>query len=292
MSRGPHLSAGGAVLGIDVGWSLRGATTGLCLVQWRDGVVTWTFGRARHDKEHRRAAIAALLAPAGGELGAVAVDGPLRPDLDCRCTYRVCDALLSRGAFQRRGKVAPTNCPSGFRLHQEAALLAELALEHPVAAARHRRAIHARAVVEAFPNLCLGVMCDDEDRAPYPRPAQRRHWTDTLYPRLAERAKLDVLMDLLLPGHRVAGAWGAVTHHEDRAALACAVTALGLAVGRYVAVGAADGWVVLPAAEAWGGGGGGAWAERALRENVATVARDFPETRPAVYRDDEVWIAA
>jgi hypothetical protein len=279
------------VLGIDVGWSLRGATTGLCVLRWGDGAVTWAFARARHDRDHRRAAIAALLA--GAELSAVAVDGPLRPDLECRCTYRMCDALLSRGVFQRRGKVAPTNCPSGFRLHQEAALLAGLALEHPVAPARHPSAVHARAIVEAFPNLCLGVMCDDEADAPYPRPTQRRHWTDALYPWLVERAKLDGVMRLLLPGHRLAASWGEVTHHEDRAALACAVTALGVAAGRYVAVGAADGWVALPPAEAWGrGADGGAWAERALRGNVATVARDFPETRPAVHRDGQVWIAA
>lgn len=287
------MSAGGAVLGIDVGWSLRGATTGLCVVQWRDGVVTWAFGRARHHEDHRRAAIAALLAATDGEVSAVAVDGPLRPDLERCCAYRVCDALLSRGAFQRRGKVAPTNCPSGFRLHQEAALLAELALEHPVAPARHASAIHARAIVEAFPNLCLGVMCDDDVDAPYPRAAQRRHWTDTLYPCLVERAKLDGVMSVLLPGHRIAGPWGQITNHEDRAALACAMTALGVAVGRYVAVGAADGWVALPPAEAWGrGADGGAWAERALRDNVATVARDFPGARPAVYRDDQIWIAA
>jgi hypothetical protein len=280
----------GAVLGIDVGWSRRHATTGLCVVRWRQRVVTWAFARARHDEDSRRAAIAALLGGVEDGVRAVAVDGPLRPDLECRCRYRVCDALLSRGAFRRRGKVAQTNCPSGFRLHQEAALLAELALEHAVAPARHRPAIHRRAVVEAFPNLCLGVLCDDDA---YPQPVRRRHWTDTLYPGLAKRAKLEALMTTLLPGHRVASAWTEVTHHEDRAALACAVTALGVAAGRYVAVGSTDGWVVLPPAETWGQtNGGDAWAERALRENVAAVARDLPGTRPAVYRDGEAWITA
>lgn len=283
----------GVVLGIDVGWSRRRASTGLCVVSWRDGVVTWAFARARHDEDSRRAAITALLAGAGSRASAVAIDGPLRPDLECRCRYRVCDALLSRGVFQRRGKVAPTSCPSGFRLHQEAALLAELVLEHAVAPARHRPAIHPRAVVEAFPNLCLGVMCDDDSRSPYPRPARRRHWTDTLYPCLVGGAKLQTLMTCLLPGHRVAGSWIEVTHHEDRAALACAVTALGVAVGRHVAVGSTDGWIVLPPAEAWGrADDGGAWAERALRENVASAAGLFPGRRPAVYRDGEAWITA
>lgn len=276
-----------------MGWSLRGATTGLCVVQWRGGVVTWRFARARHDTEHRRAAIGGLLTAAGGEVSAVAIDGPLRPELRVRCSYRTCDALLSRGAFQRRGKVAPTNCPSGLRLHREASRLAGLALEHVVAPARHRAAIHARAVVEAFPNLWLGVMCDDDEACAYPRPARHRRWTDTLFPALAERAKLEALMTLLLPGHRVAGSWAEVTHHEDRAALACAVSALGVAVGRHVAVGSADGWVVLPPREAWGRGvEGGVWGEAALRRNVASVARDLPGRRPTVYRDDEVWMTA
>lgn len=283
----------GTVLGIDVGWSARGATTGLCALRWDAGRVTWRLARARHDKDSRRAAIATVLAGLEGAVLAVAVDGPLRPDLDCLCTYRACDALLSRGAFQRRGKVAPTNCPSGFRLHQEASLLAELALEHPVAPARHRGAIHARAVVEAFPNLCLGVLCDDRTRSPYPRPPRRRGWTDALYPALAAGGRLDALVRALLPGRRVAGCWADVRHHEDRAALACALTALGVAAGRHVAVGGADGWVVLPPVERWGRDDAGApWAEPVLRANVAAVARDLPGTCPVVYRDGQVWMAA
>jgi hypothetical protein len=283
---------GGGVLGIDVGWSRRAATTGLCVVQWDDGSVTWRFARARHDKESRRATLGRVLAGLPGEVLAVAVDGPLRPELDCLCAYRTCDALLSRGVFQRRGKVAPTNCPSGFRLHQEAASLAELALEHPVASAGRGPGIHARALVEAFPNLGLGVLCDDTRRWAYPRPDRRRRWTDTLYPWLVQRAKLDALMAVLLPGHRVAPAWSGVEHHEDRAALACALTALGVAAGRYVAVGAAgEGWVVLPPAEAWGrDDAGAAWAERALRDNVAAVARDGRRAAPAVHRDGRPWI--
>jgi hypothetical protein len=190
--------------------------------------------------------------------------------------------------------VAPTNCPSGFRLHQEAASLAELALEHPVAGIGPSPAIHASAVVEAFPNLALGVLCDDTRRSTYPRPDRGRRWTDTLYPRLARRAKLDALMDALLPGHRRRSAWIEVEHHEDRAALACALTALGVAVGRYVAVGAAgEGWVVLPPAEAWGrDDSGAAWAERVLRDNVAAVGRDAGRVAPAVYRDGRPWMMA
>jgi hypothetical protein len=50
----------------------------------------------------------------------------------------------------------------------------------------------------------------------------------------------------LLPGRAVATGWASVTNHDDRAALVCALTALGVASGNYVAVGDDDGWIVLP----------------------------------------------
>jgi len=280
----------GRVLGIDVGWSARRATTGLAVLAWDETTVTWHLDRVGIDKDERRDRLAALLARARGSLRVVAVDGPLRPELECRYAYRVCDALLSRGLFATRGKVAPTNTPSGFRLHQEAVLLADLALAHPVGRALHRPAIHSRAVVEAFPTLILGVLCDACADTPYPAPLRRRQWTDAFYPVLAAGGRLDGLLRRLLPGRRRLGEWEAVRDHDDRAALACALAALGVAVGRYVAVGGEDGWVVLPPREAWGRGDAGAWAERALRANVASLRRDG--LAAAVYRDGRPWIAA
>src|SRR6185503_14077978 len=161
-------------------WSALRATTGLAVLAWDDASVTWHLDRTGPDKDERRRRLAALVARGGGAIQAVAVDGPLRPGLECRSAYRGADSLLSRGLFQRRGKVAPTNCPSGFRLHQEACVLADLALEHPVAPARHRPAIHARAIGEAFPNLFFGVLCDARAAVPYPDLVPRRRWTDTL----------------------------------------------------------------------------------------------------------------
>jgi hypothetical protein len=280
----------GKVLGIDVGWSAVRATTGLAVLAWDAASVTWHLDRTGPDKDERRRRLAALLARAGGAIQAVAVDGPLRPGLECRKTYRGADSLLSRGLFQRRGKVAPTSCPSGIRLHEEACALADLALEHPVARARHRPAIHPRAIVEAFPNLFFGVLCDACTEAPYPVPLQRRKWTDTFYQVLAARGRLQTLLDLLLPGRRLIGDWNAVRNHEDRAALACALTALGAVLGRYVAVGADDGWVMLPPWDVWGAGEEGRWAEAALRANVAAARRDGHAA--LVYRDGRPWITA
>ena len=280
----------GKVLGIDVGWSAVRATTGLAVLAWDDRVVRWHLDRTGPDKDERRRRLAALLACAEGTIQAVAVDGPLRPGLECRSAYRGADSLLSRGLFQRRGKVAPTNVPSGTRLHEEACVLADLALEHSVARARHRPAIHARAIVEAFPNLFLGVLCDACPEAPYPVPTRRRQWTDAFYRALAANGRLQALLELLLPGRRLTANWQAVDDHDDRASLACALTALGVAVGRYVAVGADDGWVMLPPWEAWGRGDAGPWAETALRANVPAARRDGHAA--LVYRDGRPWITA
>ena len=52
--------------------------------------------------------------------------------------------------------------------------------------------------------------------------------TDTPYPGLAGRAKLETLMAIVLPGHRLAGSRTEVGYREDRAAPACAVTAPGV----------------------------------------------------------------
>ena len=280
----------GKVVGIDVGWSASRATTGLAVLAWDDTSITWHLDRAGIDKDERRRRLAALLARTRGPIEAVAVDGPLRPDLECRETYRGADALLCRGLFAQRGKVGATSSRSGFRLHQEAVVLADLALEHPVARARHRPAIHARAVVEAFPNLFLGVLCDACAAAPYPVPLRPRQWTDAFYPALAAGGRLDALLRRLLPGRRLDAAWTSVTDHDDRAALACALAALGVAVGLFVAVGAEDGWVILPPREAWGRGEDGCWAEDTLRANVTSVRRDG--WAAAVYRDGRPWITA
>jgi hypothetical protein len=276
------------VLGIDVGWSARRATTGLAVLAWDETTVTWHLDRAGIDKGERRRRLAALVERAPGAIQAIAVDGPLRPDLECRHGYRGADALLSRGLFARRGKVGATSSRTGYRLHQEACVLGELALEHPPARARHQPRIHGRAIVEAFPNLFLGVLCDACADSPYPVPRKARQWTDALYPALAATGRLDALLGRLLPGRRLDGAWASVTDHDDRAALACALAALAVAVGRFVAVGAEDGWVILPPREAWGRGDAGCWAEATLRANVASVRRDG--WAAAVYCDNRPWI--
>ncbi len=278
---GPALPSRGRVLGIDVGYSERRPTTGLCVLAWEPRAVTWTVARARRDAAHRRQSLRRLLGNGPDPVLAVGVDGPLRPFLAYDTSYRSGDALLARGRFARRGKPGQTSSGGGRRLHEEACRLVALALEETtVAPARHACAIADHAVAEAFPNLFLGVLCDDRD---YPaRPRRARQWTDELYELRGRtthvRRRLETLLRALTGPRTIAGTWD-IADHDERAALVCALTALCVAAGRFVAAGSPkDGWIILPPADHWGRGPRGErWAWRALQDNLASVAADFPD---------------
>jgi hypothetical protein len=128
--------------------------------------------------------------------------------------------------------------------------------------------------VEAFPNLFLGVLCDETD---YPqKPAKKRKWTDSLHPLV--KPKLEGLLRLLLPS-RQQGASLDIADHEEIAAFTCAVTALCVTARRFAGVGSRmDGLIILPPSDLWGKEttDAGPWAETVLRRNLDTVAREFP----------------
>ena len=139
--------------------------------------------------------------------------------------------------------------------------------------------LHARicdaAIVEAFPNLFLGVLCDEVD---YPDAAGvRRRWTDALFPKV--KGRLSRLLTSLLPGRRIDGNLD-LRGHDEIAALTCALTALCVSVGRYVAVGSVnDGFIVLPPATFWGRAKGGLdpWASVELDRTLAEALWSFPD---------------
>ena len=280
------LPATGAVLGVDVGFSATGATTGLCLLRWDASGITWQLSRTMTDPAARRRSIAALLGD--GSVTVAAIDGPLRPGLDLTEAYRACECLLTRGCFQHRGSPGAAQGRSGGALLAQATALAGMVVER-VAVARHRPSIHRRAVVEAFPNLFLGVLHDERR---YPSAAAvRRRWTDRLYEDGTVRRRLKDLVAALAPRRRIVGDWN-VSDHDERAALVCALSGLAVAAGRFVAVGSAvDGWITLPPCATWGrGDAGGAWAEAGLRSNMPGVQARFPGA--AAWSDGRQWIAA
>jgi Protein of unknown function (DUF429) len=287
----------GCVLGIDVGYSRHRKTTGFCALAWDARAVRWTCHNAGLDELDRRDALRRVLPDREVELSAVAIDGPLLPRLDPTPRHRCAESLLSRGAFARRGKPGATNGGSGRDLHAHATRLAHFVLrECRVGPAAHVPALDAWAIVEAFPNLFLGVLCDEAD---YPRAARRRRkWTDTLYnwppgdpviPR-----KLRRLVESLAPRRAIEGEL-CLDDHEAVASFVCALTALSVAANRFVAVGCdRDGWIVLSRRELWGRGSAPSvpWAERELRANLRRVAVDVPHCEPAVYADGDRWRSA
>ncbi len=269
------VSSCGAVLGIDVGYSRTRRTTGLCWLVWDGEEIVWRCGVAGHRRSDRIAVLEALRPPEVTRVSAVAIDGPLRPGLHVEKGHRACESALSRGAFARRGKPGSTASGSGADLHRAATARAALATDAlDLAASERPESLAGRALFEAFPNLFLGVLCDE---AAYPaRPIRKRQWTDTLFPLVGSR--LRALVAELLPGRRLAGE--TPTGHDETAAFVCGVTALCAARGHYAAIGSPhDGWILLPPRWHWGRAaeGDATWPERELERVLPCVRKSFPE---------------
>lgn len=266
------LPKSGRVLGIDVGYSPTRRTTAFCCLSWTQDRIDWSESLATAARTSREEALRIVRGSDQSPFLSLAIDGPLRPDLQLLRKYRTAECLLSRGNFQKRGKPGPTNGGSGPKLHGHATCLARMVVEHrEVEPAKMPFSASSSGVYEAFPNLFLGVLCDEGD---YPvRPSRGRFWTDSLFPLVASR--LDKLIVALLPQRNfesVAKQKG----HEPIAALVCAITALAAAAGECVAVGApADGYMVLPPIGLWGASANKeSWAKRELRQNVGRLSAE------------------
>lgn len=175
---------------------------------------------------------------------AAAFDGPFRGALDVMGFYRKAEWVLTRREIRSRiGKPGQSSAPIGKLLNEHTNYCVEAALPH-VGQAQHVGAVHHKAVVEAFPNSFLGLML----REPQALDVKRANRSDTYFVHLASDGTLDQLLGFLLPGRSLDTGPEAVTNHDDRAALICALTALGVAAGEFVSVGDVEGRIVLPPA--------------------------------------------
>lgn len=155
----------GAVLGIDVGFSASKKTTCFCLLSWTAALARFECLVTTSLRTKRQQAIQQLCA--GRQLAAVAIDGPLAHGFVHVAHYRAAEALLSRGALQKRGKPGQTSAPTGQQLHRHASELAALATALPdLAEATHLQPIHPRRIVEAFPNLFLAALIPEAELPP------------------------------------------------------------------------------------------------------------------------------
>ncbi|MDQ7838931.1 MAG: DUF429 domain-containing protein [Thermodesulfobacteriota bacterium] len=261
----------GVVLGIDVGFSAKSATTGLCLLSWDTNSMKISFVRTRTGSVDRRRDIRALVGSA--QLLAVAIDGPLVRGLQRISHYRAAEALLSRSVLQKRGKPGQTNSPVGQQLHAHATELAEIVLtECAVDAAAHYQAIHERCIVEAFPNMFLAAGVPEAELPSLRRNASDAYWRGLV----VQSGRLLQLMGSLLPGRKPSCELCTFINHEDRAAFVCALSALSVLSQRHVAVGDPyDGDIILPPRIWWGKAsiGTNPWMEVVLRDNLASVRR-------------------
>ncbi len=234
-------------LGIDVGWSETRKTTGVCLLSVEGG--TATFQATCTTKPGLQAVLEGIL---HGEpaLDAVAIDGPLRPNLAVLQEHRKAESALSRGKFQRRCQPGSTGSQRGFKLHQEATEIARLFLGRKAS----RFAVDSRGcgpgiiaenVYEAYPDAFLAVMVED---AAFPVPPAKAPRTDRLWGACVER-KLPEIVRLL--GQRDSDFRG-TENHDERAAVVCALTAWAAHSSEFVAVGdSKGGYIVLPPWALW-----------------------------------------
>ena len=234
------LPLSGDVLGVDVGMSPARRSSAVCRLSWTETHVGWTIRRFRATPEERQSAMAETIGTA--QLMAAAFDGPFRAALDIIGVYRHCERVLTRQEFRTRiGKPGQSSAPIGKALNEHTNYCIRRALPH-VVAATHPGAIHPRAVVEAFPSSFMGLML----AAPETIAVTRGNRSDLFFQHLATAGTLDRLVAELLPGRIKAMGFDAITNHDDRAALICALTALGVAAGEFVSVGDGEGRIILP----------------------------------------------
>jgi hypothetical protein len=256
------------VLGYDVGWSLVRASSAACLLEWDERRLRLGVRRFTARAQDVRAGLAALVG--GRALRAAAFDGPLDSALGEIGSYRASERILTLGLARHIGKPGQCNAPNGRLLNNAASAAAQSVLALGcLEAAAHAAAIHAHGIAEAFPTSFLGMLLDAADTGR----AGSRARSDLYYVRATagpRGGRLGALVRALLPGRRVSPPLACFSNHDDRAAVACAITALCVAQRRYIAVGdARHGFVILPPPAGRAGAPGlQPWALAMLRANA------------------------
>lgn len=245
-----------ALLGVDVGFAVKGKTTGLA---WRIGCeITTSLSGSSWDS--RRGAL-----PKGVRFSVAALDAPVIAN-DLHVRARACEAVFYRRPFWNRCRPGLSHHGRGLELRRaggEAVLQFSRILPSGDAAWSSRPGSTA-PVVEAFPNAFLGVLIPETDFA-VTVSTHRRSKSDWLYERARDTGALNRILRCLGWNEpatlaRVA----AERNHDKRAALVCLLTA-GLAnAGQATVVGdAAGGWFWLPPKALWE-----PWALQGLEEAI------------------------
>lgn len=241
------------IAGIDAGLTLKDRTSGVC----RTGASGFVLDHTYIDKLSRARALAPL-----ERFDCLGIDAPVLPKNVLHYNSRPVESLFMRGAYQTRCKPGASHVPgTGQALRRSGCDTAiQFASEtFTQSAVTYPRVQADQNIVEAFPNAFLGVMLDQGviDAAA----AGRGDKTDTFFSLCNTTGAFQALQQQL--GWADAAFWNAfptTTDHDELAALVCAVTAICAQVGKYVAVGDAQGgYFFMPPWSLWQ-----RWAKQAL----------------------------
>lgn len=257
------------LVGISPGASFSEPTTGIC----RTGLAGFHVGRTFADKLSRTQALGL-----GGPSPVIAIGAPVLPRGVLNPNSRICEKVFASVPFDIR-------CAARDTAHGSGAALRRAGCDTGVQWVRESRGtpyagifpqVLARAgLIEAFPRVFLGVLLPDSTFDDPPA-GIRLSW---LHERCTEHRAWDRLQGVLAwPDRQL---WSAAAssdlYEEERAAIVCAVTAVCVWAGRYVAVGEAKGgYGFLPPWNLWE-----PWARAGLERNRAA---------PRQARPVEVWI--
>jgi predicted nuclease with RNAse H fold len=264
MQRHPDL------LGIDVGFTFLQRTSGVC----RTGISGELINHTYIDRASRLLAVAPV-----SDYSVLAIDAPVLPSGILNYEVRACEKVFVWRTFQKRCKPGESQVGGTGQALRRAGVETAMTFAPNVSSlelgATFPRVIDQRNIVEAFPNAFLGV-CISEAR--YSSTAIRSEKTDWLYEVWIEDGVVQGLRDAL--AWERPAFWQLVAdnqHHDERAALVCAMTSMCVCRGSYVAVGEPNGgYFFLPPWELWA-----PWAKATLDAN----RRD-----PRLGARVEVWI--
>jgi hypothetical protein len=234
-----------ALLGIDVGYSLRRPTTG----------IAWIAGEElRLAKTHTDWICREKYLPNDKSFAVIAIDGPLLPRSSDIKSKRNCEILLSRGMFRRRCKPGFSHFGQGLAFRKAAAETA-VQIEHLSSRSGYvpaeRQVLDGLNIVEAFPNAFIGVLLEEECFSVQRMP--RRLKFDYLYEQACEKGIFEkIVLHLNWSSTRLISALHNERDHEKRAALICLITAGCVAAGSAEAVGDIEGgYIWLPESSLW-----------------------------------------
>ncbi len=245
------------LLGVDVGFSEFQKSTGIAGL-CEDELF---FYRANTSWEDRRSQLPVQFHPS-----VIAIDGPLLPVGTEPRHVRACEQFFSRGLFCRRCKPGLSHFGTGFALREAAAVTAKQFGDF-IFGPNYRL---GQEVVEAFPNLFLGVLVTEDEYAAIPK-LRRGQKFDWLYEKAAKR--LRNLQKFIIVPDAVYDRVEVETDHELRSGLVCLLTAA-LASCKQATVAGTDegGWFWLPPVELWQ-----PWAVETAEANFAGSAQALQE---------------